>query len=135
MAVDPDFVEHVRDLFAGLGPLRTGRMFSGVALYAEDDAMFAMISSSGTIYMKTSPETIGAFRAAGAEPFTYECKTGTRETSLMSLPESALDDAEEALHWGRLAMGPARAAAEAKRRDKARRAARKARAEGPATPG
>jgi DNA transformation protein len=41
----------------------------------------------------------------------------------MSLPESALDDAEEALVWARLSLPPARAAAEAKRRQKARKAA------------
>lgn len=127
MAVDPEFVEHVLDLFSGLGPLRTGRMFSGVAVYAEEDAMFAMISSSQTVYMKSDAATLPAFEAAGAEPFTYTRSSGERQvTSLMSVPESAMDDASEALDWARLSMGPARAAAAKKRAEKARKAARKA---------
>ncbi|MBY5972316.1 TfoX/Sxy family protein [Ferrimonas balearica] len=125
MAVDPDFLEHLRDLFADLGPLRVGRMFSGAALYVEEDVMIAMISASGTIYMKSDATTEAAFRAAGSAPFTYARKPGPRVVpSLMSLPESALDDPEEALHWARLSLGPARAAAVAKRAAKARRAAR-----------
>lgn len=127
MAVDPDFLYHVRDLFAGLGPLRLGRMFSGAALYVEEDVMIAMISASGTIYMKSDATTEAAFRAAGSEPFVYTRKDGRRQvTSLMSLPEPALDDPEEALHWAELSLGPARAAARAKRAAKARKAARRA---------
>lgn len=138
MAVDPDFTEHLLDLFSGLGPLRTGRMFSGVAIYADEDAMFAMISASGTVYMKSDAATEGAFRDAGSEPFWYTRASGTRQvTSLMSLPESALDDPEEALHWARLALGPAQAAAAKKRQEKARKQARsparKGAAPGPAS--
>nr|WP_254871410.1 TfoX/Sxy family protein [Pseudooceanicola sp. HF7] len=115
-------MEHLRDLFSGLGPLRTGRMFSGAAIYAEEDAMFAMVSSSGTVYMKSDASTEQAYLAAGATPFFYTRKEGTREVrSLMSLPESALDDPEEALEWARLSLGPARAAAAEKRRAKAKR--------------
>ncbi|MDF1853850.1 TfoX/Sxy family protein [Pseudooceanicola sp.] len=127
MAVDADFVDHVIDLFAELGPLRTGRMFSGVAVYAEEDAMFAMISSSGVVYMKSDDATRPAYEAAGSEPFWYSRGSGERQvTSLMALPESALDDPGEALGWARISMGPARAAAEKKRAEKARKAARAA---------
>ena len=129
MAVEPEFLEHVLDLFAGLGPLRTGRMFSGLGLYVEEDVMFAMISSSHTVYLKSDETTAPALIEAGSEPFTYTRATGVRQvTSLMSLPESALDDPAEAQHWARLAFGPARAAAEKKRRQKARTSARKAKA-------
>ena len=129
MAVEPEFLEHVLDLFAGLGPMRTGRMFSGVGLYVEEDVMFAMISSSHTVYLKSDEATAPALIEAGSEPFTYTRASGERQvTSLMSLPESALDDPVEAQHWARLAFGPARAAAEKKRRDKARKSARKAKA-------
>ncbi|MGR3322334.1 MAG: TfoX/Sxy family protein [Pseudooceanicola sp.] len=127
MAVEKEFLDHVLELFAGLGPLRTGRMFSGAAIYAEEDAMFAMISSSGVVYMKSDDATRPAFEAAGSEPFWYTRGTGERQvTSLMSLPESAMDDRGEALDWARLSMGPARDAAIRKRAEKARKAARKA---------
>ena len=127
MAVSQEVLEHATDLFGALGPLRTGRMFSGVALYAEEDAMFAMIASSGTIYMKSDDSTLAQFEAAGSLPFTYTRATGQRQvTSLMSLPDSAADDPDEAAQWARLSLGPARAAAEKKRAEKARKAARKA---------
>jgi DNA transformation protein len=125
MAVDPDFVEHVIDLFSGLGPIGRTRMFSGVGLYAEGDAMFAMITANEVVWMKSDTDTEAAFLAAGSRPFTYDRATGTREVrTLMSLPESAMDDPDEALSWARLSLPPARAAAEAKRRQKARKAAR-----------
>ena len=131
MAVEREFLDHVLDLFAGLGPLRTGRMFSGVAVYAEEDAMFAMISANHVVYMKSNDATAPAYEAAGATPFFYTRATGTRQvTSLMTLPESAMEDPDEALDWARLSMGPARAAAAKKRAEKARKARRKAAALG-----
>lgn len=131
MAVDRELADHILDLFAGLGTLATARMFSGLALYAEGDVMFAMIASSGQVFMKSDDETRPAFVAAGSEPFTYGRANGERQiTSLMSLPESAMDDPDEALDWARLSLGPARVAAVKKRAEKARKAARKA-AKGP----
>ena len=127
MAVSEEVLDHARDLFRGLGRLRTGRIFSGMALYVEDDVMFAMIAASDVIYMKTDASVQAAFLEAGSEPFTYT--RGGREqqiTSLMSLPDSAMDDPYEAVVWAQLSLGPARAAAEKKRAEKARRAARAA---------
>ncbi|MCR8723880.1 TfoX/Sxy family protein [Frigidibacter sp. ROC022] len=123
MAADPDFVAHVTDLFAGLGPITRGRLFSGVSLYVEGDVMFAMISASDRVWMKSDAGTEAAFRAAGSEPFSFHRADGEQVvTSLMSLPETALDDPDEALHWARLALEPARAAAVRKRQRKARKA-------------
>lgn len=123
MAADPEFLAHVLDLFAGLGPITTGRMFSGTALYVEGDVMFAAVLAD-TVWMKSDATTAEAYAAAGAQPFGYTRKSGHREVpSLMSLPETALDDAEEALSWARLSLAPARAAAEARRHQKARKAA------------
>lgn len=125
MAVEKEFLTHVLELFAGLGPLRTARMFSGIAVYAEDNAMFAMISVSGTVYMKADATTAPVFYDSGAEPFWYMRGNKRQEIqSLLSLPESALDDPDEALYWARLALPPARVAAAEKRRQKARRNAR-----------
>lgn len=122
MPVEQEFLIHVTELFADLGPIRTGRMFSGAGLFVEDDVMFAMISSSGTVYMKADPTTHAEFIDAGSEPFWYMRGDKRMEiASLLSLPESALDDPDEAMHWARLALPPARVAAEEKRRQKARK--------------
>ncbi len=121
MATDPDLLAHLQDLFAGLGRIGTGRMFSGTALYVEGDVMFATILG-GTVWMKSDASTHAAYFAAGSRPFTYNRQTGIREVpSLMSLPDAALDDADLALNWARLSLPPARLAAEEKRRAKARK--------------
>lgn len=117
MAVDPDFLEFSKELFEGLGPIRTGRMFGGAGLYL-DDAMFAMIVSD-QIFMKADKELAAQYAEAGSVPFEYDTKTGTRKIpGLMSLPENALDDPEEALEWAKRSMIPAEAAAAEKRRKK-----------------
>ncbi|WP_136635187.1 TfoX/Sxy family protein [Pseudooceanicola onchidii] len=125
MAVSEEALGHVLDLFRGLGPIRTGRMFSGVGLFVEDDVMFAMIAGSGTVFLKSDATTEDRLRDAGSEPFTYARKGGEQQiTSFMSLPDSAFDDPDEAMDWARLSLEPARAAAERKRAEKARKAAR-----------
>lgn len=124
MATDPEFLGHVRDLFADLGEISTGRMFSGTSLYLDGDVMFAAILG-GTVWMKSDESTRAAFEAAGSQAFSYSRKTGTRLVpSLMSLPDAALDDPEEALRWARMSLPPARDAALKKRQQKARKAAK-----------
>ncbi|WP_142494791.1 TfoX/Sxy family protein [Thalassovita litoralis] len=121
--------ERVPDACSGtlcrIGSVANGAQFSGIAVYAEDDAMFAMISASGTVYMKADATTAPVFHASGAEPFWYMRGNKRQEIqSLLNLPESALDDPDEALYWARLALPPARVAAAEKQRQKARRNAR-----------
>ena len=119
MAVDPDFLNHVIDLFSGHGPIRKGRLFGGTSLYV-DDAMFGFISGD-TVYMKADETLRQRYAEAGSTPFSYATKSDDRViTGLMSLPESALDDPDEAMEWLALSLVPARAAAAEKLRKKAK---------------
>lgn len=121
MATGRRFLEHVLDLFSRVGPLTTGRMFSGTAIYVEGDVMFATILDD-TVWMKSDDTTRADFEQAGSRPFSYDRSTGARQvTSLMSLPESALDDPDEAFRWAEMALPPAREAAAKKRARKARK--------------
>ena len=123
MSVSAEFREHLGDLFGALGPIRTRRMFGGVGVFL-DDAMFA-IAVNDTLYMKADDELAEAYAAAGSEPFSYGTSTGPRSLpGLMRLPDSALDDADEALDWARRSLLPAERAAAEKRAKKARKAAR-----------
>ena len=107
MAVDPDFLEFSKELFAGLGPIRTGRMFGGAALYV-DDAMFAMIIGE-EFFMKSDKALSALYAEAGSTPFVYDTKKGPRTIpGLMKLPDSALDDPDEALEWARKSLGATR---------------------------
>ena len=121
MATGRRFLEHVLDLFSRVGPLTTGRMFSGTAIYVESDVMFATILGD-TVWMKSDESTRPVFEKAGSRPFTYDRKTGARQvTSLMSLPEYAMDDPDDAFYWAQIALPPARDAAAKKRARKARK--------------
>ena len=124
MAVSEEFAEHLRDLFGALGQLHIRRMFGGVGLFI-DDAMFGLVGDE-TIYMKTDDELARAYSAAGSEPFTYSGSGRSIEMSYWRLPDSALDDPDEALDWARRSLVPAELAAAQKRAAKARKAAKKA---------
>ncbi|MBU2936268.1 MULTISPECIES: TfoX/Sxy family protein [Pacificibacter] len=129
MPAPAELIAHARDLFADISEITVGGLFGGSALYVEGDIMFACIIG-GTIYMKSDKTTVDAFVDAGSEPFTYPKKGGeTVVTSLMSLPESASDDPDEARDWARLSYAPALKATEKKRIAKAKKAARKQKAE------
>jgi len=118
MATDPGFLQHVTDLFADLGRVRTGRMFGGTSLYI-DDAMFGVIFGDA-LFMKADKALTAKYLDAGSRAFTYDTKTGLRTINgLMALPDAALDDPDEALFWARLSLIPAREAAEEKRLKKA----------------
>ena len=111
MATDPEFLNHALDLFSGLGPVRTGRMFGGTSLYI-DDAMFAVIFGDA-LFMKADKTLAAEYADSGSQPFQYDTKSGIRVIpGLVSLPDSAMDDPEEALIWARKSMVPAQKAAQ-----------------------
>lgn len=125
MALSAEFAEHLRDLFRALGPVQTRRMFGGAGVYL-DNAMFALVVND-TLYMKADPELAKAYAAAGSVPFSYDTSGGARTIpGLMSLPDSAIDDPDEALDWARRSLVPAELAAAQKRAAKARKVAKKA---------
>jgi len=110
VSTDPEFLAHARDLFAGLGPIRTGRLFGGTALYI-DDAMFAVIFGDA-LFMKADKSLAAEYANAGSVPFQYDTKSGVRVIpGLVSMPESALDDPDEAMFWAGKSMVPAQKAA------------------------
>lgn len=118
MSVSEDFLEHVRDLLAGFGPIRGKRMFGGVGFYADD--LFFAIADDDTLYLKVDDETETAFVEAGADPFTYLAHGETKIMRYRRLPDSALDDPDEAVVWARLGLDAARRAAARKRPRKPR---------------
>ena len=112
MAVSEALAEHVAELLAGVGAVRTKRVFGGAGVYL-DDVMFGLIADEA-LWLKADDETQPAWREAGSEPFSFAYKDGRREiTSYWRLPAAAADDPEEAARWARLGVD---AALRAKRR-------------------
>lgn len=125
MALSAEFREFLLDLFSGMGRVEARRMFGGAGLYI-DDACFAIVLGGERVMMRGDDTLADEFEADGGEQWVYQRKGG-KPTAMpyWSLPESALDDPEEACRWAARALGPARKAAAEKAAAKARKEARK----------
>jgi DNA transformation protein len=103
MALSKDFEAFAVDLFSGLGPIRTKRMFGGAMAYAGDHA-FALFDDDA-IFIKVDAETEATFEAEGCPRITYPTKDGRiMDMAYRRLPEAAMDDPEEACRWARLGV-------------------------------
>lgn len=117
------FHDFVRELFGGLGPVQIKRMFGGAGGYA-DGVMFLLLADDA-IYLKVDGMLKAELAAEGSGPFVWAPTKGSRageqvEMGYWRLPDSALDDPDEAVIWGRKALAVARAkAAKPKRKTKA----------------
>ncbi len=108
MSASTDFVDHVLELLAGLGPVHARRMFGGAGLYA-DGVMFALVIDD-VLYFKADETTRQRFSDEGSEPFTYEAKGRTITVSHWRVPDRLYDDADEMCCWARTALAIARKA-------------------------
>lgn len=101
--------EAIRDVFRSFGPVHIRRMFGGKGIY-QDELMFAL-EAGGELYLKVDEESVGAFQELGSRPFTFEMRDGRATlTSYWLMPESALDDPDEAREFATMALGAARRA-------------------------
>ena len=120
MGVSDELREHVRDLFATVGPVHVRRMFGGAGVYL-DDACFALVVD-GTILMRGDAVLGADYAAAGSEQWVYDGgKRGPVAMPYWRLPEAAADDPDEAAAWARRSLVPAEKAAAEKRAAKVRK--------------
>ena len=102
MAFDADFNEWVREHFAGLGRLEIRRMFGGAGVYASG-VMFALLDD-GVVFLKADETLASAFLEAGSRPFTFPRGDTVMTLGYWTLPETALDDPDEAVAWARRSL-------------------------------
>ena len=122
MAQSPEFRDHVKDLCSGVGRVGVRRMFGGAGLYL-GDACFALLVGE-EIYMRGDDDLGPAYEAAGSERWVYDGKKKPIAMPYWRLPESAMDDPDEAADWARRSLVPAEKAAAEKRAAKARKKAK-----------
>lgn len=122
----------IADLFAAFGPVVVKRMFGGAGLYA-DGLMFALWAGD-TFYLKADAALAGDLKGRGSVPFSYEAKGVVRTMGgYWSVPEAALDDADDLAALARRALFVAHAASEAKARPTGRASTDKAKPAGRAS--
>jgi DNA transformation protein len=122
MAVSEGDLAFALDQLAGLGELRSRRMFGGVGLYCGD--RFFALMDDGVLYLKADDETRGRYTKRRLKPF--QPPGSPPSTNYYTVPASVLEDADELLVWARDAVeaaeraaakkGPARKAPAAKTR-------------------
>jgi len=101
-----EFATYVADMFALLGPVRMGRLFSGYG-YKLDGVQFAMILR-GTLYLRVDAELEAELSALGSQPFGYQTKQRSMTIrSYWAVPEDRLDDTDLVLAWARRAIAAA----------------------------
>ena len=113
MRADEGFLEWLRELLEPVGRVALRPMFGGHGLYL--DGLFVAIVVDGRPYFKADAESQADFLAAGCAPFVYESGGKRVEMSYWSLPESALDSAEDMRPWARRALAAALRKPKAKR--------------------
>ncbi|KRD74912.1 TfoX/Sxy family protein [Lysobacter sp. Root983] len=119
-----DYLDYLRDLMAGFGTVTSRRMFGGHGLY-RDGVIFALVDDDA-LYVKVDDVSRAQFEAAGCAPFVYHKQKELVALSYWSVPESALDSAEELRPWLDLAYAAAlrKANAPTKKKSRAKRPAR-----------
>ncbi|HLM40988.1 MAG TPA: TfoX/Sxy family protein [Microvirga sp.] len=111
--------EAVRDVFRKVGPVGIRRMFGGQGIY-RGEAMFALVAG-GELYLKADGETEEMFRRLGSRPFSFERRDGrVTQTSYWLMPESALDDPDEAAELAGMALQAALRAGAARTQGRAK---------------
>ncbi len=95
-------IEQARELFHDLGPLGVRKMFGGAGLY-RDGTIFCLIAFE-EIFLKASGAFAKEMAALGSTPFVYEGKGKPVTMSYWRLPDSALDDPDEAAALARRAL-------------------------------
>ncbi|WP_374251326.1 TfoX/Sxy family protein [Xanthobacter sp.] len=122
----------IADLFAAFGPVAVKRMFGGAGLYA-DGLMFALWAGEA-FYLKADAALAEDLKGRGSVPFSYEAKGVVRTMGgYWSVPEAALDDADDLAALARRALFVAHAASEAKARPAGRASSNKAKPAGRAS--
>jgi len=95
MAVSDADIAFATDLFSDLGPVTSRKMFGGICLYY-DGTVFSLVSSDGTIYLKSKGSLANALADDGGTQF--------HNMPYWSLPDTALEDPAIACMLGRCAL-------------------------------
>ncbi|MCF2903709.1 TfoX/Sxy family protein [Octadecabacter sp. CECT 8868] len=105
MAVSEEDIQFATDLFSGLGPLTTRKMMGGLCLYSEG-TIFAIVHSDFGVMIKGDGAFKDTLDAMRLTRWTYQRDGAAKPTAMpyWKLPDSALDDPEEACDLARRAL-------------------------------
>ena len=99
------YLAYVLEQLAGLGRVRSRRMFGGVGLY-HDDLFFGLIDDQA-LYFKVDDSNRPDYLARGCEPFSPFKDRPEYSMSYFGVPADVLEDGEELARWARKSMAVA----------------------------
>lgn len=105
MAVSEEQIAHALELFDGVGPMTTRKMFGGLAIYA-DGKVFAILMSDGALKLKGAGTMVNVFEREGWKRWTYRREGSDTITPMpyWTVPDDLLDDPDAASDWARRAL-------------------------------
>lgn len=104
MSISDDDIAHALELFEGLGDLTTRKMMGGLCIY-HAGIIFAIIHPDGGILVKGAGSFKAELESMGLAPWEYLRKDGSpTRMPYWHLPDSAMDDPEEATALARRAL-------------------------------
>jgi DNA transformation protein len=112
MPNNPEFIDHLTDLFEADAPVTVRRMFGGAGVF-RDGLMFALVVD-GTLYLKVDDRNRPDFEAAAMTPFTYSRGEKRTSMSYWACPPHLLEDGDAFTGWARKAFDAALAGRKAK---------------------
>lgn len=100
---DAEFIAFLVDQLSPISGLRSKKMFGEYCLFF-DDKIVAIISKDYRIFVKANPQTLPLFLAENAEQFHYFAKGKVQKMQYWSIPELAIEEADELVKWIRLGL-------------------------------
>ncbi len=108
MAVPAETRAWVLELFEGLGDVSARAMFGGLGIYCRGQIFALYSGQQERLFLKASSQLAERLAAEGAEPFEHMRKSGKMaRLPYWTLPDTALDDPDEACDWARAALAAA----------------------------
>jgi DNA transformation protein len=118
MEKQTEFEAFLTDHLHDLGSITIRRMFGGAGVFL-DGVMFGLIADD-TLYLKCDDRLRASLTDDGSEPFIYQRPSDGKSFDMgyVSMPETGMDDPDEAVGWCRQALLVALASKTQKRKSR-----------------
>jgi DNA transformation protein and related proteins len=105
MTVQPQYLEYILEQLAGLGALRSNRMFGGVGLYSSE--LFFGLIDDDTLYFKTDESNVGPYHERRMPRFMPFPDRPEAVLGYHQVPADVIEDAEVLVDWARKSVAVA----------------------------
>ena len=123
MSVQESYLAYVLEQLAGLGSLRSNRMFGGIGLYSRE--LFFGLIDDDTLFFKTDESNIAPYQARNMPRFMPFPDRPEAVLGYHQVPADVIEDAEQLVDWARQAVDVALRRQVAKAEKKRRPAVKK----------